>query len=148
MSKIILHQILIGKSDTKRSFQIRLPNGICKVEGILVSCTIGTIDQLAGSLWLRIPEQRDVFYNELVHTNPHEQKSMDWKTDSILSLQPEKWFSATKQKFFKIDVPIENTIIEGFYKDESQQDFIKYQVSIYLQLKVNAKHSPKTVNKS
>ncbi|MBI3136049.1 MAG: hypothetical protein HYZ14_15335 [Bacteroidetes bacterium] len=142
MHKILIHTEEITANGSKLQLQIKLPETIEKVTGVFAGITrlpgvAGPADPAdinAGSLWLRIPELRDVFYadrvQELNHLLPEEaiQELMGQ------AMQPEWWFSGTRYTFFDVTVPVEDTLIEGFYEDESSFATVHYRLNIYLNL--------------
>lgn len=134
MRKIIIHIEEINARSEKIQFQIKLPVTAHCVTGILATVNPnsegipveGEEDphvKNTGALWLRIPEHRDVFFADDVKENNHVQRG--W------------WFTSWKHNFLSINVPIEDTIIEGFYVDETPPSIISYLLKIYIELETN-----------
>lgn len=87
-----------------------------------------------GDLWLRVADQRDVFYADSVEVNSPIHDFTAYKGITKPSIgYGELWFDGTKHEFFKIDVEVENTIIEGFYED-NELIGETYEVTIYLEV--------------
>lgn len=159
MRKIIIHTEEIKKRGAKQQFQIKLPSTTNMVVGILITANpVGNIGRFPqegeerpipipirreterGWIWMRIPENRDVFYANTLQFPDH-LKQDNQGTDGIdqegLDHQPEWWFSGTKREFFEVTVPIEDTIIEGFYVDRSAESNVDYEVKVYLELELD-----------
>lgn len=155
MRKVIIHTVDVTKQGAKIQTQIKLPKTVKRVKrikatslgvnsltitpypsdpGISAPLYVPTIGQ-AGWLWLRIPEKRDVFYADTIHhaplTNPTYEIS-----DAGIDANPTWWFSGTEKAFFRVDVPIEDTLIECYYEDRSTFGPVNYKVNIYLELEL------------
>lgn len=147
MKKIIIHSEEILSLAEKIQFQIKLPLTANCVTGLLatVSPNVEGIPvegtrfrpENKGSLWLRIPENRDVFFADDVKEYNHLQKEFHGVILPILTARPEWWLSGWKRDFFSIHVPIQDTIIEGYYVDETAPSVISYVLKIYLELDIN-----------
>lgn len=160
MNKILIHSERIKKVGAKIQFQITLPSTECLVEGIIVTVnpngkarivppppipspkpnkviTKNLIDPQTGWLWLRIPENRDVFYSKIVKYENHQQPTLDTVQTIGINGNQEWWFKGTKREFFKINVPVNDTIIQGFYVDRSKARSVDYTLKVYLQTKIN-----------
>jgi len=93
-----------------------------------------------GWLWLRIPEERDVFYCETIR--PSIRNGANRSIDNFLvpprgiSTKGDWWLNGTKQEYFKVDVLTNRTIIEGFYVDRTKGEIANYEIRIYLKLKL------------
>lgn len=148
MKKIIIHIEEIKKLNAKVQFQIKLPSTAFQVIGILV--TLHPINQTQvevprgeprpenmGALWLRIPEKRDVFFADSVRQSNHLLTEYQAIPQQGLSTQAEWWFIGKKHSFFNVTIPVEDTLIECFYKDESTTPDADYQLKIYLELQLN-----------
>lgn len=138
MRKVIIHIESIKKRNQKRHFQIKIPSTTEKVTGVLVTVNPGSMGKITdgierGWLWLRIPEKRDVFFATTVHFEDHEQKELVKVDQPGISGNDERWFSAEKRDFFKVWVPTQDTIIEGFYVDRSKEQVVNYELRIYLE---------------
>lgn len=147
MKKIIIHIEEIKSRSEKIQFQIKLPVTSNCVTGVLATVSPNTehipvegedprIENI-GSLWLRIPECRDVFFADQVREFNHLQKEFHGITFPILTTQPEWWFSGWKRDFFSINVPIEDTVLEGYYIDETPPAPVSYLLKIYIELETN-----------
>ncbi|MBL4704294.1 MAG: hypothetical protein JKY54_07220 [Flavobacteriales bacterium] len=159
MKKMIIHSLVVQKKGAKLQFQIKLPSTIKGVKGILLTSnpvddqrgvdlisgtkkltastpTLSAITRgkEVGWVWLRIPDKRDVFYCDTLRHSDHILNTYHGIDPKGLSEQPQWWFSGTKIEFFKVDVPIYNTMIEGYYEDRSTEAKPYYKVNIYLQL--------------
>ncbi len=155
MRKIIIHTETILLNGTHRQFQIELPSTAKRVTGILASVHPKTEAPLppfshpvpkpdikgvrteAGQLQLMIPEKRDTFYCENLTFPNHYELQFIPVTNPGISQNLSWWVSGTKRQFFKVDVPVETTIIEGYYKDEIQGRITDYTVKICLELTIN-----------
>lgn len=151
MKKVILHIEEIKDTGTKLQFQVKLPVTTKCITGVLATVTPNTEpsgaegedprNENAGSLWLRVPEERDVFFADDVKEYNHIQQEFHGIAEPILTLQPDWWFSGWKREFFSITAPIEDTVVEGFYIDETKQTAIStstsYLLRIYLELETN-----------
>ncbi|MCH2216322.1 MAG: hypothetical protein MK086_14240 [Flavobacteriales bacterium] len=145
MGRILVHKEEIRKEGAKLQFQIKLPRTDKKVTGLLITATEKALtnggdpnnSKYAGWIRLRIPEKRDVFYAELVKfSNPIEELlSRMSRLEFGLSENNEWWFGGTKREFFKVDVSIEDTIIEGYYEDHSWNENLLYDLKIYIRTK-------------
>ena len=89
-----------------------------------------------GDLWLRVADERDVFYASSIDMNLpiHDTTHLRGMPKPSLG-RGQKWFDGTKDEFFSLDVPIENTIIEGFFED-SESIIGDYHVTIYLEIEL------------
>ena len=142
--KVLVHLEKIKKKGSKLQFQIKLPRTAKKVIGLLVTANrTGTAiegeprdTKYAGWLRLRIPEKRDVFYADLIpFANAFEELLSRMSRLSIgIADQNEWWFGGTKREFFKVDIPIEDTIIEGYFEDHSLNNGQLYDLKVYVQL--------------
>lgn len=89
-----------------------------------------------GDLWLRIADQRDIFFASSVELNSQVYDTTHFGDMPKPSLgQGQKWFDGTKDEFLSIDVDNVNTIIEGFYED-SEAVIGEYEVTIYLEIEL------------
>ena len=153
MKKIIIHIEEIKKQGAKVQFQIKLPSTAKKVYGILITTNPYSDNAIppdgednppneggtseVGWLTLRIPEKRDVFYAEAIRPSSSYENDFHSIKKQGLAQEFEWWFKGTKREFFKVTVPIEDTIIEGFYEDRSTVSTVDYQLKIYLELLIN-----------
>jgi len=146
MKKIIVYTEEIKKKGTKLQFQIKLPETVTQVRGILATITrvpdaaqspINPLDINTGSLWLRIAENRDVFFADIPEQSNHINVDLIGLEKVGQSMLAEWWFSGTEQKFFDITVPVEDLLIEGYYADESRFAAVNYKLRIYLELYLN-----------
>lgn len=154
MKKIIIHIEPIKKVGAKQQFQIRLPWNTKKVVGILTTSDAnyqaakGTLinkrppygilipSQKLGDIWLRIPEKRDVFFADTLAFSDHIVNPLIQVESPGIVGDFEWWFEGTKREFFKINIPVESTIIEGFYRDNSLAGIVDYEVKVYLELDI------------
>lgn len=147
MKKVIIHIEEIKSRQAKIQFQVKLPVTCKCITGLLATISPNTEHipvegedprvENAGSLWLRIPECRDVFYAEDVKEYNHLQKEFHTITQPILTTQPQWWFSGWKRDFFTTHVAIEETILEGYYVDETPPAVVSYLLRIYIELQIN-----------
>jgi len=159
VKKIIIHTEEIKKVGAKVQFQIKLPSTIKQVKGVLITANPNVIGGVTkrkeevppnenppvtipteserGWVWLRIPEKRDVFFADIVRFENHQRPTLHGIVQEGISSRSEKWFSGSKREFFKVSVPIEDTLIEGFYVDRSKDRTVDYKVKIYLELELN-----------
>jgi len=146
MRKIIIHIEEIKSYSEKIQFQIKLPVTACQVTGVLVTVNPNTefirvegdprIEN-TGSLWLRISENRDVFFADDVKESNHQESEFHNVLQQGIASEPDWWFSGQKREFFSITVPIEDAVIEGFYIDETPLTEVNYLLKIYLELELN-----------
>lgn len=145
MKKILIHSENIKKKGAKLQFQIKLPSTAKEVTGLLITATRRTelkreqpnlSKDFCGWIRLRTPDKRDVFYAELVSYSNHIEQQLGQLPQLGLGLADTDgwWFNGTKREFFKIRVPVENTIIEGYYEDHSKQDNELYTLKVYLEV--------------
>ena len=154
MKRHLIHIEEVKKVGAKLQFQVKLPRTIRKIAGIMVtaiprieigipsppnegedippSSIVGESER--GWLRLRIPANRDVFYAESVFYPSHAINGYwDFNEPGITS-RTEVWFNGKKQEYFKVDVPLEDTIVEGFYEDRSSDPKVNYQLKVYLKV--------------
>lgn len=146
MKKILIHTEDIKKQGAKVQFQIKLPKATKEVTGILITATPTEIRKedrpspihYSGWINLRIPDKRDVFYSELVSFSNHiEELKINLPRIGLgIGDQNKWWFNGTKREFFKIRVPIENTLIEGYYEDHSTKEIQTYTLRVYLSTEI------------
>lgn len=149
MKKIILHSEPITKKGAKLQFQIKLPNTIKAVTGIAITASKtgkvrGSKDgkppftEYAGWLQLQIPEKRDAFYSDLVRFSTHKKQPLGTlpQQELGLSVQNAWWFSGTQHRFFNITIPVERTIIEGYFEDHALNGGQQYTLIIYLETSI------------
>ncbi len=151
MKRYLIHIENIVKQNQKVVFQIKLPSTITQVVGIMITAnpnlvrTIpndgednpnpgAAIEGQSGFLQLRIPEKRDAFYAEYVNGSAAEKDLNNNIKKQGLGEQNKWWFDGRKRDFFKIGVPIEDTIIDGFYEDLSSSNQVDYKLKIYLEI--------------
>lgn len=147
MKKYLIHIEPIAKVGAKISFQIKLPWNTEMVSGLhisvspkyqLVPAQINAQPQeRLGSIWLRLSGKRDVFYAETVSYPDANNADINQFQNIGLVGRNEWWFTGTKMDFFKINVPAQSTIIEGFYEDLTIKGRVDYHIKIYLELKIN-----------
>ena len=140
MKRILIHTEIITKSEQKVMFQIKLPKRITAVTGVLIEASLisnfgGTpANRHCGQLTLSVPDQRDVFYaddvffSDQVITNYNAIKVQGISADSTWTKR------GTKRDFFGVSVPINRTIIEGFYEDQRGRSKQTYKINIYLKM--------------
>lgn len=141
MQKILIHTEKINVKGTKLQLQIKLPRNtksICAITATSTGMGTPSLKKEVGWLWLRIPEHRDVFFADIIHS-PVQQYDFEFpegkRTPSIG--YGEAWLDSTIQTSFSVDVPGEITILEGYYTDQLKDRFINpYSISIYLTLEV------------
>lgn len=96
-------------------------------------------EQEMGSLWLRIPERRDVLFSEVVKM-PTQQYGLTGFNRAMNVLpdfgKGKEWIDGSKESFFSIDIDPTSTIIEGFYSNLLKDLSIGYQINIYLNLEL------------
>lgn len=148
MKKILIHKEVIKKKGAKVQFQIKLPITVTDVTGLLITATVNerqkedlpTAVSYCGWIRLRLPGKRDVFYSELVHFSNHIEELRTKLPEFGLGITAKKewWFNGTKREFFNINVPIENTLIEGYYEDHSKKSIKAYTLRVYLEMTVES----------
>ncbi|MBI1836443.1 MAG: hypothetical protein HYR91_04170 [Flavobacteriia bacterium] len=96
-------------------------------------------EQEMGSLWLRIPERRDVLFSEVVKMPTHQYGLAGF--NRAMNVLPDfgkgkEWINGSKESFFSIDIDPTSTIIEGFYSNLLKDLTNGYQINIYLNLEL------------
>lgn len=144
IQKFLVFKEEIRKKGAKKQFQIKLPRTARKVIGLLITANRvgGSIEgeprdsKYAGWLRLRLPEKRDVFFADLVPFNNAIEELLSRMSRLGIGIadQNEWWFGGTKREFLKVDIPIEDSIIEGYFEDHSLNNGQFYDVKVYLQL--------------
>lgn len=147
MRKYVIHTIKVRKPRAKKSFQIKLPWTAKQVNGLHISIQPNyqpLMEQLimdgfieVGSIWLRMSGGRDVFFADTLGF-PYARKKFD---PTILPQgfigRDDWWFTGTQTEFMKLTVPVESTLIEGFYEDHHRDSRVDYDVKLYLELETN-----------
>lgn len=143
MRGYLIHSEEIVRRNGKIQLQIKLPDTIHKITGVLaVIDTKNTfrnmiprngINPFQGSIWLRIPEKRDVFYAADVKEYHGEVSPFFRKPEFGFIHSKQSWISGQRPDLFTVDVPLNRTIIEGYYQDESNDQMKGYTLRIYLQ---------------
>ncbi len=87
-------------------------------------------------MWLRVADERDVFFAELIERSlPLHDVTDHLGIDKPTLGSGELWLDGNKQEFFLVDVDVANTVIEGYYQDESPAgNHVDYEVTIYLEV--------------
>lgn len=142
MKRTIIYPLTV-KGGAKLQFQIKLPSDTKGIEAIhvthpfVIDSNVGYYPIISnvevGWLWLRVPDQRDVFFADVLR--PQIYQVFEGLSGFSIDQQPSWYQSGTKQEFFTMHVPIKHTIISGFYWDrlaDSAKD--TYQIKIYLKL--------------
>lgn len=137
MERYILHKVKIVQRGQQELFQIRIPRNCKWVTGIKVTTDfqIDNYQELnAGWLWLSLPVVREAFFAQVVQAfNPMH----DWA--GYTGLMPVNfrdgypWTCGVKEEFQSINVPVYQTIIEGYYANQYPSSAV-YTVTIYLRL--------------
>ena len=144
MKKIIIHQEVIQMENQKQMFQIKLPNDTTAITGVLIVVNeTGQIPQQLrepfekGLINLRISNKRDVFFSERVERSNHLITPFVDRAQQGLLEREQWWFSGTQREFFRITIPVNDAIVEGFYEDKSTNvNSIEYTLKIYLELEI------------
>lgn len=147
MRKFLIHTIEVKKPKAKKSFQVKLPWTAKQVVGLHTAIQPNyhePMEELSsqgfvevGSIWLRLSGNRDVFFADTIEF-PFAQNRFDPTIEPQGFIgQKEWWFTGTKHSFLKMTVPVESTIIEGFYEDHHQGEQVDYNVKLYLELEIN-----------
>jgi hypothetical protein len=138
--KRFIHTLVVDGRGAKLQFQIRLPFQGCAVRSILVAAQANQLDLTAperrqlGSIWLRLPNSCDVFYaNRVDYPNHLAASPLELPCPGI-GAGSEFWIKGSKQTAATVQVPIQNTVLEGYYEDQSSEIAPKYVVRIYLEL--------------
>ncbi|NOQ75640.1 MAG: hypothetical protein GQ574_26770 [Crocinitomix sp.] len=143
MRKILIHNETITKAGVKRLFQIVLPKNTLVCNGILIEATKTTLptenqfigkNRYCGWVTLQIPNERDVFFSELIPFFSSELQTYRPTLSVGLDEQKPWWFSGTKREFFSVSVPTKSMLIEGYYEDHAIGTNYPYQVRIYLEI--------------
>ncbi|MCR9171919.1 MAG: hypothetical protein NXI10_05475 [bacterium] len=151
MRKFLIHTIELRKPQAKKSFQVKLPWTAKQVVGLHIDIQPNfhaPMDQLiadgfveVGSIWLRLSGNRDVFYADTLGF-PYARKKFD---PTILPQgfigRDDWWLTGTQFSFLKMTVPVESTLIEGYYEDQHENQRVDYNVKLYLELEINDRGS-------
>lgn len=142
MKKTLIHTIAISKPGEKKQLQIKLPRNTKCVQAITITANgipsrfIGRKD--LGWLWLRIPEQRDIFFAEVVKMplNDYDLASFA-DLDTVSFGSGKAWIDGGKESSFSVLVEKCSTLLEGYYIDQLKGDMKPgYTVKIYLTIEV------------
>lgn len=137
MVRYIIHKVQITQRGQRELFQIRIPRNCKRITGVKVTTDFLIDDYTdihAGWLWLSLPIVREAFFAHIIKAlNPMH----DWA--GYKGLMPvnftdgQPWTCGTKQEFLGVNVPVYQTIVEGYYSNEYPTS-AGYSVSIYLRL--------------
>lgn len=153
MKKQIVHIVDVNRSGEKLQIQIKLPLNTKRITQLKITASpeaigkfevlerkgkpIRSVRQEVGWLWLRIPEQRDVFFAEIV------QRPLPFHNQTIPNHRPVDdfgngsfWTQGKKEEFYSVCVDVTTNIVEGFYVDRMTTKGSKYQLKIYLTLEI------------
>ncbi|MBL4862835.1 MAG: hypothetical protein JKY09_07460 [Crocinitomicaceae bacterium] len=149
MKKQIVHIVNVVRNAEKIQFQIKLPLDTKRITGLKITGMPQVrnyerkernpmpIANEIGWLWLRIPEQRDVFYAESV------KRVLPLHNLTITNHRPlddfgngTYWTQGKKEEFFTVNVDVTTNLVEGFYMDRITTDQEKYTLKIYLTLEI------------
>src|SRR5690606_32164254 len=87
-------------------------------KGTISKIDDSVVQQEVGSLYLSIPERRNVFYSEIVKV-PQQQYDQISFVKALLGVSNygtgTAWVEGKKEEFFSIEIDPESTLIEGFY---------------------------------
>lgn len=140
MKKTLIHTLIVTKQGEKVQLQIKLPRDTKSVQAIKIT-TNGfpkkpSDKKEVGWLWLRIPEQRDVFFAEVLKVPFQEFDKVSFVPLSSLSFGVGyAWVDGGKETTFSVVVETGSTLIEGYYTDQLKTDLNgSYTVKIYLTL--------------
>lgn len=136
---IFIHAFQITRSSQKVALQIRLPRNTKRIKSIRVTSSgvqfLSRTTNEIGWLWLRIPQQRDVFFAHIIKAEKKEHNSQLPRISNFTFGSGEAWIDGLKEEPFSIEVEEADTILEGFYMDQIRSSFrTPYSVSIYLEL--------------
>lgn len=141
MKRHLIHTEFIRKAGAKIQFQVRLPRKINQITGIQLSLIrqgavspVPVSSSERGSLRLRIPERRDVFYSENTFYPTHSMGGYYDFGEVGIGAKQEWWFKGERVRYYKTDIPLSSTFIEGFYEDQSNEPQVDYQLRIYFKL--------------
>ncbi|GAB5419164.1 MAG: hypothetical protein Crog4KO_06720 [Crocinitomicaceae bacterium] len=142
MIKRLVHSVTVLKPGAKLQLRIELPSDIKRITGVLPLINsrlyTGHTNQpeprqpFEGSLWLRVTDKRDVFYAENV--------TESFKDIGTIARFPKNgflnndltWTLGQRPTPLSIEVPINQTIIEGYFEDTSNNYMKGYTLEIYL----------------
>lgn len=143
-SRIIVHKETIDKPGKKVVFQIKIPPDVKAITGVMFGVPLRgetgglPFNRHSGELRLSIPDKRGVFFSESLRVAG----ITHWfysRLGKIGLIESHQWIHmGTKWEFEDMYVPVEQTIIEGYYEDENP--IIRgafYDVNIYLKLEEN-----------
>jgi hypothetical protein len=143
MIKQLVHIEEIERNGIKQQFQIKLPYNAKRI--IAIKITANPFDRTweskfeseVGWLWLRLPEERDVFYAHKLSTY---KDNYNLTLPSINEVNPfgESQFTqhGKKEAFKSINAELNTNILEGYYIDRIYSQKSKYQLRIYLKLEL------------
>ncbi|MBL4625898.1 MAG: hypothetical protein JKY42_12280 [Flavobacteriales bacterium] len=149
MKKQIVHIVDVTRNGEKIQFQIKLPSDTKRITALKFTAIPQVrkyvrkheetlpIENEVGWLWLRIPEQRDVFFAESV------KRALPLHNLTITNHYPlddfgkgTYWTQGKKEEFFTINVAIKTNIVEGYYIDRITTGNDDYKLRIYLTLEI------------
>lgn len=143
MKGFIIHSEIVRKRNGKIQFQIKLPTTIKKITGVRsVIDTRNTfrnvrgfvaLDQFKGSVSLWIPQARDVFFAGEVLESNGKVSGIFRKPEFGFVHSDAFWISGRRPELLSVEVPVNNTLIEGYYEDASSDQMQGYTLRIYLE---------------
>lgn len=144
MEKILIHTIKVVRLGSKIQLQIPLPRNTKEVKGLLVTTSyflkkLNKQNNEMGWLWLRIPEQRDVFFAETIRQPYAGYDSTGFgKTAGLPSFAiGHPWVDAKKEEFLSVKIDRTVTLVEGYYEDRlTAMEGTQYYINIYLKLEL------------
>jgi len=139
MERYILYTVKIVQQGQRELFQIRIPRTTKSVTGVKVTTDFQIDDYQelnAGSLWLSLPVVREAFFAQVVQAfNPMHDWAGYTGLMSVNFRDGFPWTCGTKEEFQSVNVPVYQTIIEGYYANQHPSSAV-YSVTIYLRLEV------------
>lgn len=127
MIKRIVHIEKISIAGEKRQFQIKLPINAKRL--LQLHTTANAVDRFVdqprmifqpevGWLWLCLPEQRDVFFTEIVKL-PIQIYNQTFEGHHLVDDfgRGSFWTQGEKEEFYNITADLQTNLLEGFYVD-------------------------------
>src|SRR5688572_11861558 len=111
MKKTIIHSFDVSKVDQKVAFQMKLPLNAKKIEGIKVTSTgysLSPRENEIGWLWLRIPQNRDVFFAHIINLEDHKFSQNSYMPELRPFGMGDAWIDGKKESFFHIECDLKN----------------------------------------
>lgn len=143
MIKQFIHTELIEKNGEKRQFQIKLPSNAKRIVAIRITANpfdathFSLFESEIGWIWLRLSEQRDVFFADKLNTykNNHNFSLPRLREMNPFNKNGFEHHSKTEE-FETVYAELTTNLLEGYYIDRIYSKIKEYKLRIYLKLEV------------